>query len=103
MSQYYRCGILIVGGAMSRIRKGCSINASSFSDWCMIGGGFRIFFSSSFFNALYSFRMGQGGEDKCCWIPLKSDILRSKLFTNFYFPMLAPHSSGRAFKGQMIL
>jgi hypothetical protein len=26
---------------------------------------------SSFFNVLYSIRMGQGGDDKLCWIPSK--------------------------------
>jgi hypothetical protein len=35
------------------------------SDWCTV----RRWYVSSFFNALYFVRMGQGDEHKFCWIP----------------------------------
>jgi hypothetical protein len=56
------------------------------SYWCMIGGGFRIFlFFFFFFNALYSFREVKISADGFL---KKDDILRSKLFTKFYFSTL---------------
>jgi hypothetical protein len=51
---------------------------------------------SSFINALYSARVGWGGDDKLCWTP-KKELLRLNIFTKF-FPLLTL-SFGRAFGG----
>jgi hypothetical protein len=74
---------------MSRIRKGYSINASSFTDWRWI----PYFLFLSFFNALYSDPLGWVREVKISVVGFlkKDDILRSKPFsTKLYFPMLTP-------------
>jgi hypothetical protein len=39
-----------------------------------------VYSVSSFFNVLYSTRMGQGDNNKFCWIPLKRQSFEVKTF-----------------------
>ena len=40
----------------------------------------------SFFNLLYSFRFGQGGEDKLCWVHSKRTLFDVKSYYNVLVP-----------------
>ena len=96
MSRYYIYHILIVGGA---IRKECSINASSFSDWRWIPYFLFLLFS------MLCIPLGWGVREAKISVAgflKKDDILRSKLFTKLYFPLLTPRFFGRAFEGQRL-